>query len=38
MIPLAVILGFTDNETAGLIVAVIAAALGGGLALPNVDD
>lgn len=36
--PLAVILGFTDNETAGLAVAVIAAALGGGLALPNVDD
>lgn len=36
--PLAVLLGVTDNETAGLVVGVIAAALGGGLALPNVTD
>lgn len=36
--PLAVLLGVTDNETAGLIIGVIAALLGGGVALPNVDD
>ena len=36
--PLAVVLGLTDNETAALVVAVIAAVLGGGVALPNVDQ
>lgn len=36
--PLAVALGITDNATAGLILAVVAAVLGGGLALPNVND
>lgn len=34
--PLAIALGLTDNTTAGLILGVVAAALGGGLALPNV--
>ena len=36
--PLAIALGLTNKTTAGLILGVVAAALGGGLALPNVND
>lgn len=37
-VPVAVALGVTDNTTAALILALVAAFLGGGVALPNVTD
>jgi hypothetical protein len=35
--PLMIALGVTDNQTAGLVIGVVAAVLGGGVALPNVS-
>ena len=37
-VPVGVALGVTDNTTAALIVALVAAFLGGGVALPNTAD